>query len=211
MIQPKRTTILRGPFRGASMYLDRRISKRKIFGIYEYILNDWLGKKILLHSNYIDIGANNGYHTYGFAHAALRAGHEKVKVIAVEPEPDRQLLEPCTWPMYKGVDITIVEAFCRPFGGDRSVTLVDLLDGLSSGLIKIDIEGEESSVVPPLSGLVADHGYDWCIEIHGDHLIPQIAAPFCAADRPFVIKDMTPLPLFGGERRPIHTTWLVTL
>ena len=139
-----------GPFRGASLYLDRRSSKRKIFGIYEYVLNNWLTRKIRKHSNYVDIGANNGYHTYGFAHAAQRAGHTNVKVIAVEPEPDQQLLEPRNWQEYASVDIKIVEAFCRPVAGERGITLPDLLAPLTSGLIKIDIEGGESSLAYPV-------------------------------------------------------------
>lgn len=193
------------------MYLDFATSKRKIIGVYEYVLNEWIESKVSLHSNYIDVGANNGYHTYGFAHAAKRAGRKNIHVTAIEPSHDDQLAAPRDWPEYKDVTIDIIAKYCSSSRSHDHVRLVDLVQGLPEALIKVDIEGAEADVIPDVGQLVGDERFSWCIEVHGEALIPVVAAPFCAAGRPFLIKDQKPLPLLGPERRPIATTWLVTI
>ncbi|MBB5751971.1 hypothetical protein [Prosthecomicrobium pneumaticum] len=192
------------------MLLNKNTSKRKIWGLYEYVLNAWLSQKIQSHSNFIDIGANNGYHTYGFSYAASRAGHRDVRVISVEPDVGEQLLAPRNWNEYRSLSIDIIEKYCRAEPGE-GITIHDLISNMESGLIKMDIEGGEREVIPSNIDILSNRKFDWCIEIHGKDLIVEIAAAFCSAKRPFLIKDMPQLPFIGGEPRPILTTWLVTI
>jgi hypothetical protein len=206
----KKKRVLWGPFAGATMYLDPSISKRKLLGVYEYVLNGWLKEKISKHSNYVDVGANNGYHTFGFAYAAMKAGH-KPKVIAIEPGHVEELSLPLTWPAYKGCDITIMQKYCSDRTEGNHISLHDALGDMETALIKIDIEGAEERVMSVAGDLVGNPGFDWCIEIHSDQRIPIIAKYFCDAGRPFLIKDMGPLPIIGPEHRPLHTTWLLTI
>lgn len=205
-----KTQILRGPFRGAKVFLDRSASKRKIFGLYEHVLNDWLEAKIAKHTTFIDVGANNGYHTFGFAHACLRSGR-RPHVIAIEPADLTELREPKEWPEYSNARIDIVNKFCSDEQSGTEVALRDILAPLNEGLVKIDIEGHERQVMRGASDLVGNLEFDWCIEIHGDELIPEIASHFCRAQRSFLIQEMRAIPFIGPEARTIHTTWLVTI
>lgn len=207
----RRRKILRGPFRGASTYLDWKSSKRKVFGLYEHDLNRWLEEKISKHHVYVDIGANNGYHTYGFAWAAKQAGHKSPRIIAVEPVVTPQLTMPMGWEEYVDCDIQIVEKFCGSVSDETSISLSDLLAECDEALVKVDIEGAEADLFDACPDLPGDPRFDWCIEIHGDELIPRVAGVFCRADRSFLLRELTPLPFLGGEPRRIHTTWLTTI
>lgn len=210
MAELSKTRIVRGPFRGAKVYLDKSNSRRKIYGLYEHVLNKWLEEKIGLHDTFIDVGANNGYHTFGFAHAALRSGKVPY-VIAVEPDDLKELEEPRSWPEYAGCKIEIINKFCSNKTAENEIALGDIVTPLDGGLIKIDIEGHESEVMQGAAALVDDARFDWCIEIHGDERIPEIASYFCEAKRPFLIFDLRKLPFLKPEPRTLHTTWLVTI
>lgn len=206
----KKRKVVWGPFAGATMYIDMATSKRKVLGVYEYVLNGWLKEKIAKHSNYVDVGANNGYHTFGFAHAAKKAGH-RPKVVAIEPGHLEELSHPQSWPAYAGCDIKVLQKYCSDRTEGNLISLRDAVGDMETALIKIDIEGAEECVMAGAGDLVGNLGYDWCIEIHGDQRIPIIAKYFCDAGRPFLIKDMGPLPIIGPEHRPLHTTWLLTI
>ncbi|MBL6427647.1 MAG: FkbM family methyltransferase [Maritimibacter sp.] len=207
----KRQKILAGPFRGATTYLDWRRSKRKVFGVYEHVLNNWMTEKIGKHDTFFDVGANNGYHTYGFAWAAKKAGHRRPVVVAVEPTVKEQLREPMTWNEYTGCDIQLVEKLCGTVTDDATISLPDLLAGHDAGLVKIDIEGAEELLFDECPELAENVNFDWCIEIHGDDLIPKLAGVFCDAGRSFLLQELRPLPFIGLEARAIHTTWLTTI
>jgi hypothetical protein len=175
------------------------------------VLNQWIREKVAQHANYVDIGANNGYHTFGFAHAARRAGHHQVRVIAVEPEVTDELIKPLDWPMYSACDIRIIAKFCGTANDKQTLTVLDLLEGLDEALIKVDIEGAERDILTGAGAEVADPRFDWCIEIHGEELIPVVAQNFCAAGRPFLLRSEEKLPFLSREARSITTTWLTTI
>jgi hypothetical protein len=61
------TRIWRGPFRSARIVMNPRNSLRKIFGLYEHELNDWLEQALRWVSRVVDVGANDGYFTFGSA------------------------------------------------------------------------------------------------------------------------------------------------
>src|SRR5690348_8664504 len=83
--QPKPIRILRGPFRGAVVLMNPRTSMRKIFGIYEYELNSWLQQVLPCVARVLDVGANDGYFTFGCAAAFRRLG-KAGEIIAFEPQ-----------------------------------------------------------------------------------------------------------------------------
>ena len=85
------TRILRGPFRGALIVINRRESLRKIFGLYEHELNSWLDKALSRVRRVIDVGANDGYFTFGCA-AALRRRGRFQEIIAFEPQAEHMNL-----------------------------------------------------------------------------------------------------------------------
>ena len=86
------TRILRGPFRGATIYMNPRDNLRKIFGLYEHEVNDWLTCVLQRVDTVLDVGANDGYFTFGCA-AAFRRLQRSAEVLALEPQADhcRQL------------------------------------------------------------------------------------------------------------------------
>ena len=70
--RPLPMRIWRGPFRGARIVMNPRRSLRKMLGLYEHELNAWLELALGRAKRVIDIGANDGYFTFGSA-AALRS------------------------------------------------------------------------------------------------------------------------------------------
>src|SRR5206468_3178901 len=84
--RPVLTHIWRGPFRGARLVINPRHSLRKVFGLYEHELNEWLAQALRRVTRILDIGANDGYFTFGCAAAFRRVG-KAGEIIAFEPQP----------------------------------------------------------------------------------------------------------------------------
>src|SRR2546422_1910601 len=70
--EPRLVRVWFGPFRGARVVMNPRNSIRKIFGIYEHELNGWLETTLLHVNRVVDVGANDGYFTFGCAAAFMR-------------------------------------------------------------------------------------------------------------------------------------------
>ncbi len=66
---PVPLTVMAGPFRGAGLVVNPDCSKRKLFGIYEHVLNSWWRNALPRTEVFWDIGASDGYFTFGCAHA----------------------------------------------------------------------------------------------------------------------------------------------
>ena len=79
--------ILRGPFRGATICMSLRDNLRKVFGVYEHELNGWIEGALQRVDNVLDVGANDGYFTFGCAAALHRTG-KTGHIIAFEPQAD---------------------------------------------------------------------------------------------------------------------------
>ena len=80
----QRVTIVREPFKGTPLVPVSSYSWRKIFGIYEHVLNKWL-ESFVPHIEVVwDVGANDGYFCYGCAHRILEHRGQAV-VVAFEP------------------------------------------------------------------------------------------------------------------------------
>ena len=77
--------IWRGPFRGARIVMNPRHSLRKMLVLYEHELNAWLELKLGRVDRVVDVGANDGYFTFGCI-AALRRHGRRARIVAFEPE-----------------------------------------------------------------------------------------------------------------------------
>ena len=207
-----------GPFCGAKVFLNPSSEKRKIFGLYEHVLNDWIKEKSNDKRFVLDIGANTGYHTYGFAHLLLKNKINNPTVFAFDPEAHSipELNIPKDWPEYRKCDIRIIPKFVGNTDTENQVSLDQfslsypaILEG--NGLVKIDVEGAESAVLAGAKTLLQDPRNDWLIEIHGKERITEIAEYFVELKRPFLIKDLVPLRWLRKERRTVSTYWLLTL
>src|SRR5574341_1224429 len=77
--------VWRGPFRGATVVMNPQASLRKAFGLYEHELNAWLEVALGRVRRVIDVGANDGYFTFGCAAALGRRG-VAADIIAFEPQ-----------------------------------------------------------------------------------------------------------------------------
>src|SRR5436309_1401204 len=83
--QARPTRILSGPFRGAVIVMNPRYSLRKLVGLYEYELNRWLKTVLPRVKRVLDVGANDGYFTFGCAAAFRRLG-KTGEILAFEPQ-----------------------------------------------------------------------------------------------------------------------------
>lgn len=214
--KPTKLKILGGPFKGAPCFLNPAYSKRKIFGLYENCLNAWITKTVKGKQFVMDVGANNGYDTYGFAHALLKNQAKNPFVLSIEPETNPELTTPRDWDHYKNCQIIFSFKYAGNKVDDKTTTIDHELSThkekmYGPGLIKIDIEGWEKEALEGAQNALKNKDIDWLIEIHGKELIPIVAEHFVKNNRPFLIKELDPLPFIGKEQRIRYTTWLVTI
>jgi len=83
--RPILTRVLRGPFRGARIVMNPRRSFRKMFGLFEHELNEWYAQALLRVTRMLDVGANDGYFTFGCCAAFRRLGTAR-EIIAFESQ-----------------------------------------------------------------------------------------------------------------------------
>jgi hypothetical protein len=215
---PQDLRILAGPFRGARMFLNPANSKRKILGLYEHVLNGWISRVAPRADFIFDVGSSTGFDLYGFAHLASSGKARPVTVVGFEPDVANlpELTTPLTWPEYSRCGIEIIEQFAGARVGEGITTLDAAFSARpalagKTGLIKIDVEGEESEVLRGAATLLEAPQHHWLVEIHGRERIAAVASFFVEQNRPFLIREMKALPLIGAESREIETFWLTTL
>jgi hypothetical protein len=215
---PQRIRVMAGPFRGAMVYMNPVNAKRKLVGIYEHVLNEWISKVAPKKEFIFDVGANNGYDTYGLAYLASHANSRGISVVSFEPGADQfpELTVPQEWEEYSNCKFEIIKKFVGENSEGAMVTLDKTFEDRSAlqgkkGLIKIDVEGHECAVLKGAECLLAMPEHDWLVEIHGKERILPVAEFFAKVGRPYLIKELTALPFFGKECREIETFWLVTI
>lgn len=212
---PVPVIILSGPFRGARMILNPASSKRKILGSYEFVLNSWLSEVLQKVEIVWDIGANDGYFTYGCA-KVLSQQCRNSQILAFEPElaTINYLQTPASWPVYKNVSFEFIPSFVGNTV-TKSMTTLDHAYYMRRtlwnrpSLVKIDVEGSEVEVLQGATELLAVP-HQWVVEVHGNHLLAAVLELFAAANRPVDVRRLHPHWLWGAETRQIETMWVTT-
>jgi hypothetical protein len=214
--RPMLTRIWRGPFRGARIVMNPRDSLRKIFGLYEHELNNWLEEALRRVSRVVDVGANDGYFTFGSAAAFRRLG-KTGEIIACEPQ-DRHvamLRESVASQVQTGIRFEIVHALVGKELKPGMITLDSLQPAVDdprdevSTLVKIDVEGAEVDVI--------EGGRSWLkasnlfvIEVHQERFLDPLRELFAEQGLRLVQVDQRPLSLLGRETREAKNWWLVS-
>lgn len=213
--KPGLIKVLAGPFKDASLILNPACSKRKIFGIYEYVLNPWLNQVLPQIQVVWDVGANDGYFTYGCAHVSKQY-HQEVDVVAFEPSLNIQpnLLLPAQWKQYSDVTFEFIPLFVGAISNESTITLNEAYEKRYNlhhkpSLIKVDVEGAEIEVLNGATKLLERPNH-WVVEVHGDHLLEPVLNIFAQVGREVDIHYLKPHWLFGAEQRTIKTSWVTT-
>lgn len=218
---PSPVTILAGPFRGARLILNPAHSKRKLLGAYEHVLNPWLAAALRRVEVVWDVGANDGYFTYGCATAILKRGRRPY-VVAFEPglNDDPALSEQLTRPAqawaaaYGGATFEFIPAYVGAQDDGTTVTLDAALNARPAlagrpALVKVDVEGAEVEVLDGARRLLPAPT-QWVVEVHGDHLLEPVLSRLRSAQRAVEVHRLKPHWLFGPEARTIPTCWVTT-
>lgn len=214
--RPQPVRILRGPFRGAVAVMNPRRSIRKVFGLYEHELNQWLDTVLSRVSRVLDVGAHQGYYTFGCA-AAFRRFGTAGEIIAFEPE--QQHMD------------TLRESVAKYPVGETQITLVQSLVGGNIGLgtttldavrwrigdpqnrtqtlVKIDVEGAELDVLNGASSWLNPANY-FVIEVHSEPSLEIITRLYASRGLRLVRLNQRPLPFLGRETRDKSNWWLVS-
>lgn len=214
--RPMLTRIWRGPFRGARIVMNPRDSLRKIFGLYEHELNNWLEQALRRVSRVIDVGANDGYFTFGAAAAFRRLG-KTGEIIACEPQ-DRHvaiLRESVASQAQTGIRFEIVHALVGRELKPGIITLDSLRSAVDdpndkvSTLVKIDVEGAEVDVIA--AGLSWLQPFNlFVIEVHQERFLDPLRDLFAEQGLRLMQVDQRPLLLLGRETREEKNWWLVS-
>jgi hypothetical protein len=185
-----------------------RVSLRKILGIYEHELNPWITRALSRVHRVLDLGANDGYFTFGCATVLARRG---VPVEIVAFEPDRQHVDELEASLARSPSgIRIVPKFVG-CATDTDTTTLDALEVADHDrtLVKIDIEGAELDALRSGRRWINRENL-FVIEVHAEHLEAPIRALFadqgCQLDR----IDHVAHWLAGHEPRQGENFWLVT-
>ena len=208
--RPVAMRVWRGPFRGARVAMNPRVSLRKALGLYEHELNPWLTRALDRVAAVIDVGANDGYFTFGCA-AALRRRGTTASIIAFEGQARHVAeLRAAAARQPAGVAIEIVHAMVDRESGPGRVALDDVgVGNRARTLIKIDVEGAEEAVVAgAASWLTADHLF--VIEVHAEPSIARLRRTFEARGLPLELISQQSLPILGREVRDADNWWLVS-
>lgn len=208
---PVPTRIWRGPFRGARIVMNPRCSLRKMFGFYEHELNSWLERALGRVTRVLDVGANDGYFTFGCAAAFRRLGVTG-EILGFEPQVQhvRELQRSIAAQNPRGVRFRVVQALVGDKAGDGRTTL----DAWGCGdtrntLIKVDVEGAEVEVLSGARSWI-DASNLFVIEVHAAaHLLP-IQRMFAERGLKLLQVNQRPLPVLGAENRETSNCWLVS-
>ena len=211
----KAVPILWGPFRGARIQMVPRDNLRKMLGLYEHELNDWLEAVLPRVRTVLDVGANNGYFTFGCA-AAFRRLKKPARIIAFEPEESFcELMRASAQAQTDdAIDISIRQSLV----GKERAKNVETLDAVAAeeadllarpALIKIDVEGAEIDVIAGASRWLTPQNY-FLVEVHRREYLPRLQEHFAGAGLRLEQRDQRPLPFLGREARREENWWLVT-
>jgi hypothetical protein len=203
--------VWRGPFRGARVVMNPRVSLRKIFGLYEHELNGWLEQVLGRVTRVLDVGANDGYFTFGCA-AALRRRGAAGEIVAFEPQVRHvvALRTSLEEQRTSGINFEVVQALV----GREALAGMTTLDAFRRGnrtntLIKIDVEGAELDVIYG-AGSWINPTNAFLIEVHRHEYLDLITRHFAERGVSMLRIDQRPLPMLGRGARDVDNWWLVS-
>jgi hypothetical protein len=210
--RPRPVQIWRGPFRGARIVMNPRDSLRKILGLYEHELNPWLEHALRRVCRVVDVGANDGYFTFGCAAAFTRMG-KRSEIIAIENQEQHvvKLRRSIEEQKQSNIGFQIVQAYAGRHDKPGFVTLDSLgkPNQRTNTLVKIDVEGAEVDVV--------EGGRQWMdvsnffvIEVHEERFLSQLKGIFAEQGHTLVQINQKQVPLLGREVRDLNNWWLVS-
>ncbi|HSK63176.1 MAG TPA: FkbM family methyltransferase [Pyrinomonadaceae bacterium] len=208
--RPMPLRIWRGPLRGGRAVMNPRNSLRKVLGLYEHELNDWLESVLRLTNRVIDVGANDGYFTFGCA-AAFRRLQKKSEIVAFEPETEhfRSLSQSLQSQPQGFVEFTLINSLVGATDVTASKTLDSLPHDRHKTLIKIDVEGAEEDVLAGATSWLRQSNY-FLIEVHKPEFLVSIPRLFASHGLLLDQVNQRPLKLIGRELRNEENWWLVS-
>ena len=213
---PSRKTylpIVAGPFRGGVFYANPRVSLRKVLGLYEAELNAWVTKALKRTDLVLDVGANDGYFTFGAVSGMRRAGHAP-RVVAFEPLVEHVAQLETAKKRQKLTDewVTVIPKMVGNRQDDRFTTLDALRPAYGDSvrpLIKIDVEGAELDVLDGAAAWITPRTM-LLIEVHQHDYIERIRTMLAGRTAPLELVEQKALPLLGREMRDVDNWWLVS-
>jgi hypothetical protein len=208
---PVPTRVLRGPFRGAVIVMNPRHSLRKVFGLYEHELNSWLERALRRVNRVLDIGANDGYFSFGCA-AAFERLEKRGHVIGFEPQAAhvRSLCESILAQGRTATRFEVIQALVSCAVGNGMTTLDTLpIADRRNTLVKIDVEGAEIDVVEGAQSWIGPSNL-FLIEVHEESSLDRLKQTFAGHGHRLVQLNQRPLPLLGREARKETNWWLVS-
>jgi hypothetical protein len=209
--RPTPMRVWRGPFRGARVVMNPRTSLRKVLGLYEHELNGWIDTALGRVTRVLDVGANDGYFTFGCA-AGFHRRHRGGEILAFEAQAEHvdELKAGIARQQVDDVRIEVVHKFVdRRTGGDR-VALDDLpIAHRSNTLIKIDVEGAEVDVLAGAQAWISTSN-PFVIEVHREPFLAEITTMFAARGVTLRRIDQQALPFIGKDLRDPNNWWLVS-
>jgi hypothetical protein len=199
--------------------MNPRHSLRKIFGLYEYELNQWLEQALHRVVRVLDIGANDGYFTFGCAAAFCRL-RKTGEIFAFEPQDAAyaQLIASERLRLNSdssgNVEMTIRKCFLGSVEGEGRTTLDALMRELSltqgeGTLVKIDVEGAELDVIKGARSWLQPSNF-FVIEIHKEKFLTELKQLFAESGHGLLQINQRPLPFLGREDRDEENWWLVS-
>jgi Methyltransferase FkbM domain len=208
--RPMPLRIWRGPLRGGRAVMNPRNSLRKVFGLYEHELNEWLESALRVTNRVIDVGANDGYFTFGCA-AAFRRLQKRSEIVAFEPEAEHfESLSNSLRTQPDGqVEFALIQKLAGAKNNAGSKTLDSLPGERRNTLIKIDVEGAEEDVLAGATSWLQPSNY-FLIEVHKESFLDSIPRLFQSHGLTLDQINQRPLKLLGREMRDEENWWLVS-
>ncbi len=191
--------------------MNPRDNLRKIFGLYEHELNDWLTCVLQRVDTVLDVGANDGYFTFGCAAAFKRLG-KTGEVIGFEPQAAhvRSLRESILAQGRTATRFEVIQALVSCAVGNGMTTLDTLpIADRRNTLVKIDVEGAEIDVVEGAQSWIGPSNL-FLIEVHEESFLGRLKQTFASHGHRLVQLNQRPLPLLGREARKETNWWLVS-
>jgi hypothetical protein len=209
--RPVNLRVILGPFRGAVVRMNPRSSLRKVMGLYEHELNSWLNLALPRVSRVLDVGANDGYFTFGCAAAFRRLG-VAAEILSFEGQARhvQELKDSAAMQPRGHVRFQIVHAMVGREVG-KGVTCLDACSASDRHhtLIKIDVEGAEVDVIQGASQWM-DRTNLFVIEVHKREYLDLLQHRFRAFGHPLIQVNQAPLRALGRETRDADNWWLVS-